>query len=242
MKKVLLVVSLIFVLLAGCNKNEEVNNNVNNNVPEFVTENQQQEVVIENHQEEVVKKSVDDLVTISNKDGDIIIPKINIDSKDVDSINEEIDTYCKSIIEKDYDYYKVRYDAYLNDSLLSLNLITDYPDDSFFYQTYNIDISTGKRVDNLDLIKSKNYTSESFLEDLKVAVENEVEERYGKMKDDFMGSENEPQSYLYILSHTLNDCSIDLPMYVDKDGVINVIIGVYAPAGAEKYSRIIKVN
>lgn len=46
MKKVLLVVSLISVLLlAGCNKNEEVNNNVNNDVPEVTDNLEQQEVI-----------------------------------------------------------------------------------------------------------------------------------------------------------------------------------------------------
>ncbi len=46
MNKVLLIVSLLSVLLCvGCDKDEKINNDVNNNVPEVVIENQEQELI-----------------------------------------------------------------------------------------------------------------------------------------------------------------------------------------------------
>lgn len=59
----------------------------------------------------------------------------------------------------------------MNNEILSL-VITQYNPISYYYEVYNINVNTGKPVNNTDLLKSKNIDETTFLSNLKECYKN----------------------------------------------------------------------
>lgn len=83
-------------------------------------------------------------------------PAINIDSEDAKAINEEIKEKYGFTKEQEEELFfmeleVITYDYYINDKILSV-VVMEGGNDSTWTSSYNIDIETGKRISNEDLI------------------------------------------------------------------------------------------
>ena len=164
------------------------------------------------------------------------IPAINIDSDDVKTINNEIDSYYKSRAEEGSSATKIKYESYTNENTLSLLISIEYPNDCIYYKAYNVDIYTGKRITNEELIKAKNVSEKELTTKIKELAKAKYASKYSKLSDDAMYDEQ--------LNKTIADknCTIDNYMFLNEDGKISVVVDIYSLAGADKYEEIIEIN
>lgn len=178
------------------------------------------------------------------------IPFVNLDSIDAQSINNdiEIEYLNKALVElNEYaeglsiSMYKVEYEYYINGDILSLVVSKEFPNDCIYYKTYNLNLSTGKKVSNKELLELKKISEDDYLNKMKDTVTKFVEEHYSDLKKEFYGSKDEVLSYVFVLEKTLERCSTDLPMFLDKNGDVSFVIDVTSIAGAEAYSYTMKI-
>ncbi len=116
------------------------------------------------------------------------IPKININSDDVNEINKEINDKIisqakKSItgIEKyngSRGLYKINYLYYINNDILSVVIELDFDADIVDYYTYNINTTTGAKVTNEEILKIKKLTDTQFSEKLSSAAKIKFINKY----------------------------------------------------------------
>lgn len=175
-----------------------------------------------------------DIVYTEKKEGPYEIPVININSKDVKMINEEIVDRYNSIKDSGNEgvyHSDMRYKYYINNNWLSLEVIAGFENDVVNYTTYNIDINTGKPVTNLEIIHSKNLKSSEYLSILDDLYKKEVE----SYEDKSYGSQ-------YYLTTSRNNYSVETPIFLDENGKINVVANIYSLAGAESYYHILNIN
>lgn len=98
-------------------------------------------------------------------------PAINIDSEDVKAINSEIEkNFGFTSEDEDYMFFMEievnTYDYYVNGNILSL-VVMRGGNDSTWSASYNVDITTGKRISNEELLTSKNVDTNKIKEVLK---------------------------------------------------------------------------
>lgn len=193
------------------------------------------------------------------------IPKININSDDVIVINKEIQDKYKNEVDEEIKNYKqgysvsllsLKYDVIINDTILSLLITKDCDFDFIVYQTYNVDISTGKILSNIQLLQYKNITEADLLNELPNLLSDEfimqnrskdtVIENMKKAPDRFTEEEIEDFSKEYTDKYNLtidkSNFGIDMPMFLDSDGNLNIIAKIYSLAGANFYYQIMEVH
>ena len=131
------------------------------------------EEIKETYQVKSIDKKQDIVYTLSNKS----YPIINISgSPEVDNINEEMK---QNYVDKDDEYCSSEYNYYLNNEILSI-IITQYTSSSYYYEVYNVNVSTGKVVSNTDLLKSKNVDETAFISTLKECCKSKFLEEHTK--------------------------------------------------------------
>lgn len=192
------------------------------------------------------------------------IPYINIDLKNIDTINNEIEKYYKTdleevlaeyqSIEKDIKFYtlsimEIKYNAYINNNILSLVIETLHTGGLKVYKVYNVDIYDGTVIENSDLIKLKQIKESDLENKLKELYKAKFIEEYGT-KDDvqtLQWPETEIQEranfYDEQLQRTISssNCSAKVPMFLNANGNICVVANIYAMAGGESYNHIIEI-
>lgn len=176
--------------------NEKIEDNNNNNT--IINENTTLEETNKNeNKKELLKKDASkELVYTqiskkSSKDGySFEIPYVNINSEYAEQINKKIyDGNINEIIKDatsapDSQTY-ASYKAYVNNSILSLVIDNG---EGFAYNVYNIDIYTGKKVSNNEILKSKNISEKKLIQkvgdlSVKKAKENNKDLSNNAIKD-----------------------------------------------------------
>ena len=167
MKKLLLVISMISVLLiTGC-KNENVNTPENlDNVAVSNESNDKTSIENQSGEEEKVVVNYDNLVEDAfSQVGDenevnVKLPRINIESDDVNKINFEISSRIKNTEfwgdPETYFYY--RYDKVLS-VVIERFFDNVYIDNAI---VYNIDLNTGKLLSNSELLANANINESDY--------------------------------------------------------------------------------
>lgn len=173
------------------------------------------------------------------------IPKININSIYADKINKEI----LALMYKSYDYdgnvndslkckdfcSLIRYKYFINSNILSLVIYQDGGTDplNHEYYAYNIDIYTGEDVSNKDLVKSKNIDVNNFNTKLSNTFKDAYPfDKYYDGKESYEG-EKDFATQMYNKTMDLTNCSIDNAMFLNENGELMVVVGVYYYAGGE---------
>lgn len=144
---------------------------------EKTTETDNKKILLKDKTKDIVYSSLKDKIKVS-EDGYFYynIPQVNINSSDAQVINDEINSKLK----KEYDdvkkaleeskgeyiasmFEEIDYKYYINDNILSLFIYSkgEVESDSDYY-IYNIDIYTGKKVSNEDILKIKQLNEETF--------------------------------------------------------------------------------
>lgn len=186
-----------------------------------------------------------DLVYTDYNNNSFSIPKINMNTQDVISINNEIEKIITEVKKDVQDgvrgnYYGIDYKSYTNGEVLSV-VINKYSDNDYVdYSVYNVSVKTGKRFTNEELISVKGFSSNAFV--------NKLPELYKKKyMEDFNITENELNSSFH--SDTYNktvakeNYGVNEPMFLDGNGNINVVAKIYKLVGGiPPYSEIIIVK
>lgn len=172
------------------------------------------------------------------------VPQINIDVHDAKIINSEINNRFASVYDEllenkknglSNDIISIDYKAYLNEDVLSLNVWKVYSWDYTDYSTYNINVRTGKRLSNTELIGMTGYSNDEFYEFLK------------KLNTEYFESMYKNYSlpdYEYFYQYNISDelLNLDIPMYIGEDGYLYVVSNIASVAGASSYEHIINTK
>ena len=184
-------------------------------------------------------------VTIEEKEANAYryvyeIPQINLESEEVEKINEEILQKYEDIINKvneeqfiDMTCESLAYSNYENDGILSLLMINATEDGGFFNcETYNIDISAKKEIDNSKIIEKVNLDKTKFNDKILKSIEGAKiysvdASGYADYKD--FAKEQE--------SRTINkykNVSVDkVELYLNEKKNLCAYLEVYALAGGD---------
>lgn len=193
------------------------------------------------------------------------IPKININSDEVDRINKEINDKiisqakeCVTSLEKNESVglYKVNYLYYINNNILSIVINLDYDSDVVGYYVYNINTTTGAKVTNEEILKIKKMTDTQFSEKLSSAAKIKFINKYGS-KDTYMDnlkysealeeSELKRHESMYTTQYnqtiSISNCKIDNnKIYLSDNQNLNVVAKIYSLAGADEYEHILNLD
>ena len=192
--------------------------------------------------------------------GDLIynIPSINLNTPDANKVNTEIyNNLTKQIIDAVSGnrqlFYTIKYDYYINGNVLSL-LITIMSTYGFTeYRGYNIDTQTGKVISNDELLRLHNIEKAIFIRNLSELYRRKFIELYGTKDTVFSilyaspslltDEERKNIEALYVERYNStvhpDNISIQIPMFLNEQGQINVIAHIYSLAGADAYYHII---
>ena len=207
MKKIFLIVSIIAVLfLVGCDKNNNDNVNDGNVSGEIIqTENTKPAKKIDKDKDVVYDAFVQDI-----PEGTIImespleegapflwkIPYINIDSKEVEEINNKMSTYIEDA-KKIEDVSDAEYPTYystINDNILTVVLGTrptpriQFEGEACFAvvnEVYNIDIYTGELLSGEEVLKQFNNISGDSINLKEIYKEMYINTKESYLRDEY---------------------------------------------------------
>jgi len=182
------------------------------------------------------------------------IPQINLNSDNINQINNDIINHFKSIMninefKSDYKYgfdsscdktiYKVEYEYYNNNNNDILSLIIKYTLLSEIYEEssymiYNINTKTGELITNNELIKVMNYKTDDIKESLKNSI-NEIYTENFDMKSGLLKSHDIVYNSLV---KYIDENNIYLPIYINKDGILST----YARIPANSHSGFMTIT
>lgn len=151
---------------------------------------------------------------LRKEDYSYVMPLFDIDSSDAEAINEELISSYKSDLKDINAYiaepycdgvYIVSYESWLNDNILSL-CVEQKLALSVRYLVYNIDITTGKELDNDAIAEHYGTTYSNIIENVRSAVDESFLEKFGqnthssfeKYHQQTISDENINQSKLFI--------------------------------------------
>ncbi|MBQ6992422.1 MAG: hypothetical protein IJN50_05905 [Clostridia bacterium] len=183
-----------------------------------------------------------------------IIPKINIDSKDVEEINNEIEQKIIKEVKKqikeskknqeDVDFAvtpcDISYKYYINGEILSLVLEFGFPYNHIEYTGYNVNIKSGKKITNEEILKYKGVLVADFSNKLPEIYGNFYKENFGNMNEENELYEEYKKQYEKTISK--ENCNINNYMFLDNEGNINIIAKIYTMAGSGESICIIKIE
>lgn len=236
----ILIVALGVVYYLGFIKDTEKMVNSENTVNVY----ENGEIGEENKEVEKIDSNKD-LVYTDYNNNSFSIPKINMNSQDVISINNEIEKIITEVKKDAQDdvrgmYYGMDYKSYINGEVLSV-VINKYSDNDYVdYSIYNVSVKTGKRFTNEELISVKGVPSNEFV--------NKLPDLYKKKyMEDFNLTENELNSSFHADTYNKTvakeNYGVNEPMFLDGNGNINVVAKIYKPVGGiPPYSEIIIVK
>ena len=193
-------------------------------------------------------------------DVDYHVPEILSDSEGAKEINRDILNVCQDVMqqldEESFVWCKVGYEAYRNGDILSL-LLTKYSimDDYTLHYTYNLNLESGKRMDQRELIETLDFETRKG-ESVEAAVLRHIRREAAYASDldmkyffesvFFNQSETQDKQemyaqYLLMRMETLQEDNIHLglPMYLDGQGILQVAVPVYVMAGGGLYDHIL---
>lgn len=193
-------------------------------------------------------------------DVDYHVPEILSDSEGAKEINRDILDVCQEVMqqldEESFVWHKVGYEAYRNGDILSL-LVTKYSimDDYTLHYTYNLNLESGKRMDQKELIETLDFETRKG-ESVEAAVLRHIRREAAYASDldmkyffesvffnqsEIQDKQEMYAQYLLMRMETLQEDNIHLglPMYLDGQGVLQVAVPVYVMAGGGLYDHIL---
>ena len=244
MKRVLLVISLISILLLiGCNRNENLENNSvlenTDNTQQNLIENQ--EISLNENNSAVNENEIGEkeLISLAYSNENISIPNVNINSDDAKKVNEELSKKMgDDILERTG--HKVSYKYTISENILSLlveNVEID-ADNYTWYNVYNFDINTGKLLSTSDVLGQEK--SGKLMDKLSEICS---EEFYKYWADTITDKNGEGPKFYHEENQNLVANNIDeVPCYIDGEKGQQIIIKIASFAGPSYYEHIVNLN
>lgn len=229
MKKIICVLLSLMIMLslAGCKNSEE--NTEGTTTAETTAEPTTEEIDYDN--------LVTDAYSGTKNDRKISIPKINLDSKEIDELNDQIWQYLyvngvenrdeiSSVNSGDY----ISYRWYANGDIISL-IITDGTNHEIWYSyiVYNISIKDKDIIDNKTVITSAGFTMDEYYGKAKDAIGSEFFNKYGQFREEISGYEDTANDYNEALDNSLSKENIDSALpYLNENGELCIIASIYS--------------
>lgn len=160
--------------------------------------------------------------TSSNESADIKIPKININSENINAINKKINeenaysNYSKGLV------LSINYEYSVNGNIISIVVITKLMDDDLIYKkAYNVDLNTQKLLNSEELLKEKNLTKDVT----KNKITEKINEFYNNAGNGMPSDIVESQK-----ARALNDID-SAQYYLNEEKRVVAIYNIYPTAG-----------
>lgn len=204
-----------------------------------VKKNENDNLDYDNVEEQTTVKSIDSSKDIVYTLYDKSYPIINLDSSEIEDINDKIEQNYKGP-DKPREFGLSEYNYYLNNEILSLVISTEDNTGFYYYDVYNINVKTGKIVSNADLLKSKNIDEQSFLSKLPEYYKNkfmEVNSGATGIESTIEGKNLYEEQYNKTIS--TDNYNMQTQMFLDNNQKINIVAKIYSLAGADYYYHII---
>lgn len=161
------------------------------------------------------------------------LPYVNIASNYAREINQEISNYKLGY------YCGYKYYTYLNDNILSVVFEETAQANSIrHYSVYNIDIYTGNKISNKEILEYIGTTEEKVKAVLPQSYHNAFLKKFSNISeiyDDYTKSEE----YKNTVADT--NCSLEVSMFLGDNKSLKFIGKVYSPAGPSFFWEIIDV-
>jgi hypothetical protein len=181
----------------------------------------------------------------------IMMPYINLDFPHLRQINKELNEkfqLYKSRVVYDEDYCISSMDVsnfkwFENNGVISLVI-----DDTDIcvpcghltpeYTIYNINVETGKLLSNKELLGVKDITEEAFITKVKQVIDDYYEQDFG----DDSGYDDELQDEWQECKRLAkNYVNIDLPIFLNEENKLVIVIYIFGIADAYKYELILDI-
>ncbi len=165
------------------------------------------------------------------------IPQININSKNIEVLNKKILEKYTNIIDEMNKNQAINmmceslvYDYFENNGILSLILMgTEENGNVFYFEKYNVDITSGEEITNKEILRKLNKEDE----ELKNTIEKYIDkyEGYNKNNYETIDRENVNACKEETLKN-YKDMSIEsMPLYVNDDNHICIYMKLAIPVG-----------
>lgn len=177
------------------------------------------------------------------------IPQINLESEEVEKINKEIlKKYEDKVDEMNDNQYidmsceGLSYKYYENDGILSLVMVNPTESGGYFNcKTYNIDISEGKEINNVELLKRIDIAEKDLNDKILKAIDNlEMYKDYEDMEEreqNFRKGQKEKAINKY-----KNISTDKLDLYINSDNHICAYMEMAAIAGGDTTTMILDLE
>lgn len=173
------------------------------------------------------------------------IPQFNADSDSANTLNQRIEADLYKIVESEVTNmdggfslmcYSITYEVFQYGEIVAIVARAPYPNDCNTYFAYTYDFGNDKELTNSDLLAMNSMSEVDF-----------VEKAVKMGEDSFMEQANaigmtDPGMIEFHLSEAREQITVDIPMYLDENGVLNAYVPFPAIAGASTYDTLCQFN
>lgn len=156
-------------------------------------------------------------------------------------LNELIDEFKQTLEyyrnnDTDYGYGGQKYQGEnliaLNNDILSIVIPISYDGGSRWYHVYNINVETGEKVSNLEILKTKNVSEEKYISKLKELSKAFFLEKYPFER---FSAYKTKELYDEKLNETISSvhCNLSRPLFLGENNTINVVASYLSLAGPQ---------
>ena len=161
--------------------------------------------------------------SVKEYDQEVEVPQINLNYDNIKALNDKIIKYTNN-----WSMGGVESKYYINDDIISIVLTYSTEGDPYNIFIYNIDAYTGNILTNEELLYKKGIT-DNLEEKINKAVEKVFKEHNVQDYDDEVGTWTR-------MSEICNDYNrglqITMPMFINENGKLSVVVEYCAPAGS----------
>ena len=209
------------------------------------------EVVFEKELKETDNPRISELLNVSGTHFDGFnhdsyhyqIPQFHADSESAKALNKRIEDDLSEIIEYEAEHisggvslvtYTITYEVFEYGDITAILVSVPYPNDCMEYFAYTYDFQNNKEVTNAELLAMKGMTEEAFVEE----VCRLQKEDFTELAQNWPNPMTDQEMINGYIANVNAYATVDLPMYFDSDGTLQVYIPFASIAGADWYYQL----
>lgn len=171
------------------------------------------------------------------------IPQFNADSESAKAVNKRIDDDISTIIEQEaanisggYSLvtHSVTYEIFEYGDITAILVTVPYPNDCMDYLAYTYDFQNDKELTNTELLALNGMTEEAFVAE----VCRLQEEDFFELAKNWPNPMTDQEMINGYIANVNEYATVDLPMYFDDKGTLQVYIPFASIAGADWYYQL----
>ena len=171
------------------------------------------------------------------------IPQFNVDSENAKAVNKKIENNLSEIIEQEVANISggyslvtnsVTYEIFEYGDITAIVVTVPYPNDCMDYLAYTYDFQNDKELTNTELLAMNRMTEDEFVTEVCRLQEEDFME-LAKTSPHLMSDQEMINGYI---ANVNAYATVDLPMYFDDNGTLQVYVPFASIAGAEWYYQL----